>query len=70
MTRREKQLRRRHGDLVDKKFTSGLTKAEQRELVSVDKQLSEIEAPLYNPAIDALSKELAKLKMTLSRKNG
>ena len=47
--------RRRHADLVDKKFTQGLAAAESAELQALEQDLDTAEAALYRPALHRLS---------------
>lgn len=49
------ELERRHGQLVNKKHSAGLTRAEERELSGVVKRLEdEVDAPFYEPVVERL----------------
>jgi len=56
------QARDRYAELVDKKFRSPLSPAEQEELKSLDAFLDESEAELYEPIERKLESVLAKLR--------
>ena len=49
------QLRYRHGRLVDKKFTEGLSSVEARELNQINRLLDAAEASYYAPIVEALA---------------
>jgi type I restriction-modification system DNA methylase subunit len=49
------QLRYRHGRLVDKKFTEGLSSTEIRELNQINRLLDAAEASYYTPIMEALA---------------
>jgi type I restriction-modification system DNA methylase subunit len=49
------QLRHRHGRLVDKNFTEGLSSVEARELHQIDRLLDAAEASYYAPITEALT---------------
>jgi len=49
------QLRYRHGRLVDKKFTEGLSSVEAQELNHIKRLLDAAEASYYAPILEALA---------------
>ena len=54
--------RRRHADLVDKKFTQALSETESAELRALDRDLDAAEAVLYRPAMHRLATEIEALE--------
>ncbi|MBI4664171.1 MAG: hypothetical protein HY735_35700 [Verrucomicrobia bacterium] len=56
------QKRRRHGELIDKKFSGGLSLSENEELEKLEKALDQAEAPLYEPIMRALIDRRERLK--------
>ena len=51
--------RRRHGELVDKKFASSLSESEATELRAIERHLDAVEGFLYQPALDRLGAALS-----------
>lgn len=58
----EVQERDRHAELVDKKFQSSLTEAEQAELLQLQEVLDDADAKVYEPIEKKLELLLAKLR--------
>ena len=58
----EKWARERYAELVDKKFCSALSKAEEEELQRLQACLDEAEAKLYEPVERELEAALTKLR--------
>ncbi len=50
--------RRRHAELVDKKFTQALSKSEVGELRALEQDLDDAEAFLYLPVLQRLSDQI------------
>ncbi len=54
--------RRRHGALVDKKFTRSLSASESAELRALEQELDAAEAFLYQPALHRLHSKIEALE--------
>ena len=54
--------RRRHAELVDKKFTQSLADSESAELRALERNLDTAEAFLYQPVLDRLSAKVEALE--------
>ncbi len=54
--------RRRHGELVDKKFSKSLTDSESTELRALERDLDGAEAFLYQPALHRLHAKIEALE--------
>ncbi len=54
--------RRRHGELVDKKFTGSLSESESSELQVLEQDLDAVEAYLYQPALHRLHAKIEALE--------
>lgn len=52
----------RYAALVDKKFASALSEAEQEEMLRLEVYLNEVEAEVYEPIKDKLQAALATAK--------
>lgn len=53
-----KKLSKRHHQLVDKKFSDGLTVDEAKELAEINRQMDDLEEPYYKPIYDLLERLL------------
>ncbi len=54
--------RRRHGELVDKKFTESLSDSEATELRTLEQDLDAAEAFLYQPALHRIHAKIQALE--------
>jgi hypothetical protein len=63
----ESQARNRYAELVEKKYASSLSQAEQTEMLRLQAYFDEIEAEFYEPAKKMLSSALAKLRAQAKR---
>jgi hypothetical protein len=54
--------RRRHAELVDKKFTKSLSDSESAELRALEQDLDTAEAALYQPVLHRLSAKIEALE--------
>ena len=54
--------RRRHGELVDKKFSGSLSETESSELHVLEQDLDAVEAYLYQPALHRLHARIEALE--------
>ncbi len=54
--------RRRHGELVDQKFTGSLSESESSELHLLEQDLDAVEAYLYQPALHRLHAKIEALE--------
>ena len=52
----------RYHELVDKKFSAGLSETEQHELDTLNDRLDDMETPYYQPIIDGLKRLIAKAR--------
>jgi len=63
----ESQKRNRHAELVDKKFRSLLTQAEQAELLQLQTQLDEADSKFYEPVEKKLELALQQITSAIER---
>ena len=59
--------RRRHGELVDKKFIKALSHSEAAELRAIEQDLDTAEAALYQPALHRLHTKIEALEATSAK---
>lgn len=59
--------RRRHAELVDKKFTQSLSDSESAELRALEQDLDTADAALYQPVLHRLSAKIGALERGSTR---